>query len=76
MNLPAFIKRQFTRRGLWVARKTSVLHDRWQEELYFDWTFVIARLLTPSALIELDVLPIETKGYAAKIISITCPVHR
>ena len=45
MSLSKFIKRQFTRRGLWVARKTSVLHDRWAEELYFDPSFVIAHLL-------------------------------
>lgn len=45
MKLTATIKRQFTRRGLWVARKTSVLHDRWAEELRFDASFPIAHLL-------------------------------
>jgi len=45
MSLAAIIKRQFTRRGLWVSRKTSVLHDRWAEELHFDAAFPIAHLL-------------------------------
>lgn len=45
MSLSALIKRQFTRRGLWIARKTSVLHDRWAEELHVDVTFAIAHLL-------------------------------
>ena len=45
MSLPPFLKRQFTRRGIWLSRKTSVLHDRWEEELHVDPSFVIAHLL-------------------------------
>jgi FkbM family methyltransferase len=45
VNVRAFIKSQFTRRGVWVSRKTSVLHERWAEELHFDATFPIAHLL-------------------------------
>jgi len=45
MNFRRSLKRIFTRHGYWISRKTSVLHDRWQEELHFDAAFVIAHLL-------------------------------
>jgi FkbM family methyltransferase len=43
--LPHLLKRQITRHGYWVSRKTSVLHDRWAEEIHFDASFPIAHLL-------------------------------
>jgi len=46
-----FLKKLATRNGLWIARKTPVLHDRWSEELKINVEFVIAhRLLSRRTL--------------------------
>ena len=51
MAVPKFLKRCFTRRGLWISRKSPVLLDQWERGLRLDASFVIAhRLIQKSPL--------------------------
>lgn len=46
-----YIKKVFTKRGFWFARKTPVLLDRWNQELKINVEFAVAhRLLSRSPL--------------------------
>lgn len=72
MSVRAFIKSQFTRRGVWVSRKTSVLHERWAEELHFDATFPIAHLLvqkSPLQFVQIGAFDGVTNDFLAPFIT-------